>query len=158
MLEIRPRLIVQPVNVSYADKFYQIFITGHVFRKQNKVIILGHFSADRSLNGHIVGHINFAAYNRLNLERPALGYKPVRIRILVGMLYRRLDKFQSAVHIPVVGYCNGRHTKLVAALKNFRNTGSSVQKTVFGMNVQMYEFFHLLLLFLTQLFGNYAYL
>ena len=119
-LHIHPGLVIIAFGEALAHDFHQVCITGIVFRQQHQMIIPVIPARQLFIKAGVGGHINLAAYNRLN---PRFLGGPVEIN--------------NTVHNAVIRDGGAVHPQLFYPFHIFFYLIRPVQQTVFRMDVKM---------------------
>ena len=123
--ECGTRLVVEVVNMRFADQVQQVVIAFVGFGEQQQVVKLGLHILAKFLVG---GEIHFAAVNRLDL--------------LAGFLLNggtSIAQLGDARHNAMIANGDSRHVELGRAAYHILDMGEAVKQRVFGMVVQMNE-------------------
>ena len=123
--ERRARLVVEVVNVRFADQVQQVVIALVGLRKEQQVVQLRLYVLAQLLVG---GEVDLAAVDGLDLLARFLLNRRARVAQL-----------RHARHDTVVGDSHGRHVEIGGATDHVLHMGQAVEQGIFGVIVQMYE-------------------
>lgn len=120
---VHARLVVKTVQKTVADQLDQIVIAELVLGQEDQV--MASFTRLRSFVRVIMADVDLAAEYGLDAE------------VLAGSV-----KIGRAEHVAVIGDGAGGHTVILGAGAEILDADRAVQKTVFGMTMQMHEIGH----------------
>ena len=123
--ERRARLVVEVVDMRFADQVQQVVITLVSLRKEQQMVQLRLYVLAQLLVG---GEVDLAAVDGLDLLARFLLDRRARVAQL-----------RHARHDAVVGDSHRRHVEIGGATNHVLHVGQAVEQGIFGVIVQMYE-------------------